>query len=92
MTYAKPAKLHLLFKEFVDMYGLKDQATSNNKIKEGLDKLTAPAGLNMRDDQFTTTSGIVNLHPTKGTHWVMYTNKNYQYDTCPAKVESDHLV
>ena len=31
----------------------------------------------MRDDKFTTPSGIVNLHPTKGTHWVMYTNKNY---------------
>ena len=25
------------FKEFVDMYGLKDQATSNIKIKEVLD-------------------------------------------------------
>ena len=25
----------------------------------------------MRDDKFTTTSGIVNLHPTKGTHWVL---------------------
>ena len=29
----------------------------------------------MRDDQFTTTSGIVNLHPTKGTHWVMFTSE-----------------
>ena len=25
----------------------------------------------MRDDKFTTDSGIVNLHPTKGTHWVI---------------------
>ena len=33
---------------------------------------------------FTTTSGIVNLHPTKGTHWVMFTNQNY-FDSngCP---------
>ena len=23
------------------------------------------------------TSGIVNLHPTKGTHWVIFTNQNY---------------
>ena len=38
----------------------------------------------MRDDKFITTSGIVNLHPTKGTHWVMFTNQNY-FDSygCP---------
>ena len=41
-------------------------------------------GIYMRDDKFTTDSGIVNLHPTKGTHWVMYTNK-YYFDSygCP---------
>ena len=26
----------------------------------------------MRDDTFTTTARIVNLHPTKGAHWVMF--------------------
>ena len=31
----------------------------------------------MRDDKFTTTSGIVNLHPTKGTHWVIFVNEFY---------------
>ena len=38
----------------------------------------------MRDDKFTTTSGIVNLHPTKGTHWILYTN-HYYFDSfgCP---------
>ena len=38
----------------------------------------------MRDDKFTTKVGIVNLHPTKLTHWVIYTNKNY-FDSfgCP---------
>ena len=30
----------------------------------------------MWDDKFTTPSGIVILHPSVGTHWVMYTNKN----------------
>ena len=70
----------LSFKEFVDNYGLKDEATSNIKIKEVLDtlcasgKLTIPVGIYMRDDKFTTDSGIVNLHPTKGTHWVMFVN------------------
>ena len=29
----------------------------------------------MRDDKFTTTAGIVNLHPTKEAHWVMFSDK-----------------
>ena len=38
----------------------------------------------MRDETFTNPSGIVNLHPSVGTHWVMYTNK-YYFDSygCP---------
>ena len=77
----------LLLKEFVDKYGLKDEATSNTKIKEVLDKLTIPVGIYMRDDKFTTTSGIVNLHPTKGTHWVMFSGKFY-FDSygCPPPI------
>ena len=31
----------------------------------------------MRDDKFTTPIGIVNLHSTKGTHWVLYINQFY---------------
>ena len=78
------------FKEFDEKYGLKNEATSNIKIKEVLDtlcasgKLTIPVGIYMRDGKFTTTSGIVNLHPTKGTHWVMFINE-YYFDSygCP---------
>ena len=41
-------------------------------------------GIYIRDDKFNTTSGIVNLHPTKGTHWVMYRNQNYfDFNGCP---------
>ena len=38
----------------------------------------------MREEKFTTTAGIVNLHPTKGTHWVMFSIQNY-FDSfgCP---------
>ena len=63
----------LSFKEFVDKYGLKREATSNVKLKEilGILKLNS-TGIYMRDDQITTISGIVNLHPTKGTHWHMF--------------------
>ena len=36
---------YLSFKEFVEKYRLTNEATSNVKIKEGLDKLTIPAGV-----------------------------------------------
>ena len=47
----------------------------------------------MRDDKFTTTSGIVNLHPTKGTHWVMFTNQNY-FDSygCPPPTNIENQI
>ena len=46
----------------------------------------------MRDDKFTTTSGIVNLHPTKGTHWVMFSDKFY-FDSygCPPTNILNHI-
>ena len=74
----------LSFKEFVETYRLKNEATSNVKIKEILNELAIPAGVYMRDRKFTTTAGIVNLHPTKGTHWVMFSNQIY-FDSfgCP---------
>ena len=68
---------YLSFKEFVNKYGLKNEATSNVEIKEILKLMNTSCGIYMRDDKFITTSGIVNLHPTKGTHWVMFTNQNY---------------
>ena len=81
---------YLSFKEFIENYRLKNEAYSNVKIKEILNRLRAsgelniPCGIYMRDDKFTTSSGIVNLHPSVGTHWVMYTDKHY-FDSygCP---------
>ena len=79
--------MYLSFKEFVDKHGLKDEATSNVKIKEILGILKINCGIYMRDDKFTTKSGIVNLHPTKGTHWVLFTG-NFYFDSygCPPPV------
>ena len=34
-------------------------------------------GIYLRDGPFSTDVGIVNLHPSKGTHWVLYINENY---------------
>ena len=75
---------YLSFKEFVNKYGLKNEATSNVEIKEILKLMNTSCGIYMRDDKFITTSGIVNLHPTKGTHWVMFVTEFY-FDSygCP---------
>ena len=41
----------------------------------------------MRNDKFTTPLGIVNLHPTKGTQWDIFSDKIY-FDSygCPPPV------
>ena len=68
----------LSFQEVVEKYGLKNEATSNIKIKEILDILKLNStGIYMRDDKFTTPLGKDNLHSTKGTHWVMFSDKFY---------------
>ena len=33
----------------------------------------------LKDGPFESDIGIDNLHPTKGTHWVVYNNGNYFY-------------
>ena len=68
---------YLSFKKIGNKYGLKNEATSNIEIKEILKLMNTSCRIYMRDDKFITTSGIVTLHPTKGTHWVMFTNQNY---------------
>ena len=70
--------------------GLKNKETSIVKIKEILNEIITPyrrryaCEVYMRADTFTTTAGIVNLHRTKGTHWVMFSDKFY-FDSygCP---------
>ena len=90
---------YLSFKEFVEKYRLKNEATSNVKVKEILNMLRASSeldtacGIYMRGDKFTTTSGIVNLHPTKGTHWVMFVNE-FCFDSyeCPPPTNILNLI
>ena len=67
------------FNDFVKKYNLKNKATSNIKIYEVLKniRLNTKVGIYLRDEPFSTDIGIVNLHPSKGTHWVCYKNENY---------------
>ena len=92
-TIFSPKRLHIntfvgnrfMEKTFVEKYELKNEATSNIKIKEILKLMNiTECGIYMRKDKFTTPSGIVSLHPTKGTHWVMFVNEFYfDSDGCP---------
>ena len=81
----------LTFNDFIKKYNLKNKATSNIKIYEVLKKigLDSKVGIYLRDGLFSTDIGIVNLHPSKGTHWVCYINENY-FDSygvvCPKKL------
>ena len=80
----------ITFNDFVYKHKLKNKATSNVKIWEVLKKigLDKKVGIYLRDGPFSSDVGIVNLHPSKGTHWVCYIIENY-FDSygcvCPKK-------
>ena len=68
----------ITFNDFIKKYKLKNEATSNIKIQQVLSSLSLnDVGIYLRDGPFESDIGIVNLHPSKGTHWVTYINENY---------------
>ena len=80
----------LKFNDFLLKHNLKYKATSNIKIQQILSCLgLSNVGIYLRDGPFSTDVGMVNLHPSKGTHWVCYINENY-FDSygcvCPKKL------
>ena len=50
-------------------------------------------GIYLRDGDFLTSYGIVNLHPSRGTHWVLYFRDcNFDSFGCsPPKKLPDYL-
>ena len=67
----------MTFNDFIKKYNLKNKATSNIKIQQVLDSIGLNnVGIYLRDGAFTSDIGIVNLHPSRGTHWVTYINEN----------------
>ena len=78
------------FNEFIKKHNLKNKATSNIKIQQILDSIGLNnVGIYLRDSSFSSDIGIVNLHQSRGTHWVCYINENY-FDSygiiCPKKL------
>ena len=85
----------ITFNEFVKKFNLKNKATSNIKIKQVLSSLSLNnVGIYLRDGPFESDIGIVNLHPSKGTHWVCYINENYfdSYGCSPPKKLSKFII
>ena len=80
----------MTFNDFIKKHNLKNKATSNIKIQQVLNSIGLNnIGIYLRDGPFESDIGIVNLHPSKGTHWVCYLNENY-FDSygvvCPKKL------
>ena len=60
------------------LYKLRNKATSTIKIYQVLSSLfLRDIGIYLRDEPFSSDIGLVNLHPSKGTHRVCYINESY---------------
>ena len=82
----------MTFNDFIEKHNLKNKPTSNIKLQQVLDSMRLNNfGIYLRDGPFSSDIGIVNLHPSKGTHWVTYMNENY-FDSygvvCPKKLSN----
>ena len=80
----------ITFNDFVHKHNLRNKATSNIKRQQVLVSMRLNnVGIYLRDGPFSSDIGIVNLHPSKGSHWVCYINENY-FDSygcaCPKKL------
>ena len=85
----------MTFNDFIKKHNLKNKATSNRKIKQILSSLSLDdVGIYLRDGPSSSDIGIVNLHPSKGTHWVGFINEIY-FDNygvvCPKKLSKFNL-
>ena len=68
----------LTFNEFIKKHNLRNKATSNIKIQKVLSSLSLnDVGIYLREGSFKSDIAIVNLHPSKSTHWVCYIYEHY---------------
>ena len=74
---------------------MRNKATSNIKIQQVLCSIGSnDVGIILRDRPFDSDIGIVNLHPSKGTHWICYMNENYFdiYGCAPPKKLAKFII
>ena len=85
----------MTFNDFIKKHNLKNKATSNIKIQQVLNSIGLNnVGIYLRDGPFEFDIGIVNLHPSEGTHWVCYINENYfdSYGCSPPRILSKFII
>ena len=85
----------MTFNDFVHKYKLKNKATSNIKIQQVLNSIGLNnVGIYLRDGPFKSDIGIVNLHPSEGSHWICYMNEIYfdSYGCTPPKKLSKFII
>ena len=77
----------ITFNDFIENYKLRNKATSSTKRQQVLTFLSLDdIGIYLRVGPFKSDIGIVNLHPSKGTHWVCYINENCYGCASPKKL------
>ena len=85
----------MTFNDFVQKFNLKNKAISNIKIQQVLGSIGLHnVGIYLRDGPFKTDVGIVNLHPNRGTQWVLHFIENYfdSYGCVPPKKLSKFII
>ena len=83
------------FIELVREHNLTNKAASNKKIQQVLSSLSLnDVGIYLRDGPFTSDIGNVNLHSSKGTHWICYIEEIYydSYGCVPPKKLSEFII
>ena len=80
--------------EFVEKLNLKNKASSSMKFKKALNNLGLNTNSNVRGSEGTSKEETLYLHPTKGTHWVLYVNIYYfhSYGLPTTKSLSDFII
>ena len=74
---------------------MKKKATSTIKIYQILSSLSLnDIGIYLRDGPFSSDIGVVELHPSKGTHWVCYINESFfdSYGCTPPQRLSKFII
>ena len=85
----------MTFNDFVHKFNLKNKATTNIKIQHVLPSLSLmDVGIYLRDGPFSSETGIVNLHPSRGTHWACNITGNYfdSYGCVPPRKSSKLII
>ena len=68
----------MTFKDFVHKDNSKNEKTTNTKFCQFLcSTVLNNVDIHLRDGPLESDISIVNLHPSRGTHWVYYMNAIY---------------